>query len=399
MINKNADGLRGIAAFSVAIAHFISAYLPAMAHKNYPQSFSENTSPNLFFEMITSPIISVFYNGHFAVLLFFVLSGYVLTLPYFAPEANILSLKRRLWGRYLRLNIPIAAAILLSFIVYKMGWYKNIPAAEISGSVIWFKNFFAEGLTLKMAASESLYDALVFGKNTFIPPLWTLKIEFIGSIYILIFFIVKPKASLIIPMIMVFAILFLIHKGDSIYFYAMFLGSLFSLIKLNFRARLLVFVIGFYLGAFQFECIAYDYLPEMLIWEKKTFYHAIGALFMALAIIKGFGEQFLQHHLIQFLGKISFSLYLTHFIILSSFSSIFYLAFPQTQMMITLNLGLYIAICLTVSKIFEVMVDRPAINLSHQFSSWLFGMVKKKEEKKIMSGSPQSLQNLMSLSS
>ncbi|WP_083821452.1 acyltransferase family protein [Legionella drancourtii] len=399
MINKNADGLRGVAAFSVAVAHFISAFLPMMAHKNYPQTFSENTSPSLFFEILTSPLISIFYNGHFAVLLFFVLSGYVLTFPYFTAEANILSLKRRLWGRYLRLNIPIACVIFLSFIVYQMGWYKNIPAAEISGSVIWFKNFFAEQLTLKMAVNESIYDSLVFGKHTFIPSLWTLKIEFIGSIYVLAFFIVKPKERIIIPMILVFAILFLVHKEDSIYFYALFLGSLLNLMKLNFRTRRLVFAIGFYLGAFQFECIAYDYLPEVLIWEKKAFYHTIGALFMALAIIKGFGEQFFQHKFIQFLGKISFSLYLIHFIILCSLSSALYLHFPQTQIMIALNFCLYVTFCLIASKIFELMVDKPAINLSHQFSSWLLGMVKKKESTKIISGSQSSLQRLTSLTS
>lgn len=183
MINKNADGLRGLAAFNVAMAHFVAAFLPMMLHKNYPEIFPENTQPSQTFELLTSPIASIFYNGHFAVLIFYILSGYVLTLPYFLERSNDISLKKRLLGRYVRLNIPIAAAIVISFAVYRLGWYKNIPAAEVSGSVIWLKKYFAEGLTLKTAVRELSYESILFGKGKYLPPLWTLKIEFIGSIY------------------------------------------------------------------------------------------------------------------------------------------------------------------------------------------------------------------------
>lgn len=66
-----ADGLKGVAAFNVVVAHFVAAFLPMMLHKNYPTVFAENLNPSNLFEILTSPIFSIFYNGHFAVLIFF----------------------------------------------------------------------------------------------------------------------------------------------------------------------------------------------------------------------------------------------------------------------------------------------------------------------------------------
>ncbi len=68
-------------------------------------------------------MVSIFYNGHFAVLIFFVLSGYVLTMPYYNQDESSGVLSKRLWGRYLRLNIPIFFAISISYVVYVSGLY------------------------------------------------------------------------------------------------------------------------------------------------------------------------------------------------------------------------------------------------------------------------------------
>lgn len=100
--DRSADGLRGMAAFNVAICHFVSAFLPAMLHKNYPSIFSESIEKSAIFDFLTSPPATLFFNGNFAVVLFFVLSGYVLTIPYFAKNEKTV-IQKRLWARYLRL--------------------------------------------------------------------------------------------------------------------------------------------------------------------------------------------------------------------------------------------------------------------------------------------------------
>lgn len=376
MKNRSADGLRGVAAFSVAIMHFIAAFLPMVLHNTYPAIFAENKSPDTAFKIVTSPLATLFYNGHLAVLIFFVLSGYVLTLPYFdAPGGAMLTLKKRLWSRYLRLNIPIAGATLLSFAVYKFGLYSNVQASEISGSFIWLKSFYPNDISSVVAAKDAFYDSIVNGDGKLIPPLWTLKIEFIGSIFLLLFYISKPPSKTLVPSLLVFFLLYVLFGQDSIYYYAIFFGSYLHTSPAS--SKFALFAVGLYFGSFQLNSIAYDFLPSTALnghdaWEKAAFYRTIGAVLITAAVVKGFGARFFGSKAIQFLGKISFSLYLIHFIILCSLSSYLYIHSQQSPLVLAGIFSIYVFACIVASMIFERVVDRRAINIAHGFAARFF---------------------------
>jgi peptidoglycan/LPS O-acetylase OafA/YrhL len=377
MKNRNADGLRGVAALNVALTHFVAAFLPSALHKNYPWIFSANPAPDTAFKVATSPLASLFYNGHFSVLIFFALSGYVLVLPYHGGEQARPVLWRRLCGRYLRLNIPIMAAVLLSFAVYRLGLYSNLQAAPVSGSVVWLKSFFHDGITMSEALRNALYRAIAQGDGTLVPPLWTLKIEFIGSLYVLGFYLLKPRAATPVSMLLAFLLLYAVHREESIYYYVIFFGATFGRIRLDARARLPLLAVGLYFGCFQFESLAYDFLPAIelhgaALWEKKNFYNALGALCLTAAVVQGLGRRFFEHRIVQFLARISFSLYLLHFIVLCSLASWFYLHVPQRPLWLLANVVLYLAVSFLAAHLFEASVDRGAIRLSHRFSAWLF---------------------------
>jgi len=379
MKNKCADGLRGIAALSVAVAHFVAAFIPMMLHGNYPTMFNENPKPSHLFEILTSPVISIFYNGEFAVLIFFVLSGYVLALPFFTDANNCKSiLKKRLLARYLRLNIPIAAAILISYLVYKLGLYYNVQAAEISGSANWLKGFFPDGITVLSTAKQAIYESIFFGNGTLIPPLRTLKIEFIGSLYVLLFYIAKPLPPPSFCLFLLFVLIVLaVHRQDSIYYFAIFAGSMLGSLKKIYKYKFLLLPLGFYFGGFQFKSAFYNFLPDlkllnMDIWGEKALYNALGAVLISLPIIQGFGSKTLEGRFVQFLGGISFSFYLVHFIALCSLSCFVYISLPQNKFFLGLNLVLYIVVCFVTSIIFARTFDKWAINISHKFSFKIF---------------------------
>ena len=79
---KFLDGVRGLAALIVVIHHYILAFFPAM--------FFGNSKINHFageHEYSTSPL-QLFYNGSFAVCIFFVLSGFVLSIKYLQTQDN-----------------------------------------------------------------------------------------------------------------------------------------------------------------------------------------------------------------------------------------------------------------------------------------------------------------------
>ncbi|MGB9110351.1 MAG: acyltransferase [Telluria sp.] len=377
MKNKSADGLRGVAAFNVVTAHFIAAFLPTLLHRNYPSLFPVEAAPGSLFQILAFPLTTIFYNGHFPVLLFFALSGYVLTLPYFADDQAGPILQQRVWGRYLRLNIPIAAAILLSYAVYRLGLYANVQAASVSGSVHWLATFYPDGISAVTMVREALYESIVMGKGTFIPPLWTLRVEFIGSLYILAFCLLKPRGRTALPMLFVFLLLYAVYQQESIYFNVIFAGAMLNVVRPGGKTLLIMAVAGVYFGCFQFESPAYDFLPPLQfagvqLWEKKDFYNAVGAVLLAAAVTQGFGKSLLEHRLIQFLGRISFPLYLLHFIVLCSLGCRMYLYFPRSPLYLAFEFVVYVAACVLAAGIFERYVDKSAIRLAHRITSRLF---------------------------
>ena len=378
MRNKNADGLRGIAALCVFNCHFVSAFIPSMLHNNFPNVYACKINPSFSFLILSSPFISLFYNGIFPVLIFFVLSGYVLANPYFSGTENtLLVLKKRLWGRYLRLNIPIFIAIFIAYTVYRLGLYFNVAAGDASGSVSWFKIFYPEGITFLSAVRFALYEVILSGGGDLDPPTWTLKIEFLGSVYLLLYYLSKPRESILFPLLIAFLLLYFIHFQDSIFYFSFLLGSLLNIFKNSMRINIITFALGLYFGAFQYNCIFYDYLPNFsvngfVIWDKKIFYNAVGAVLLCSAVVQGLGSKILESKTCQFLGKISFSFYLIHFIILCSFSAFMYIKLPKTAFFLCINFLISSALSILLSMIFEKTIDRNSIKISRWFASKLF---------------------------
>jgi peptidoglycan/LPS O-acetylase OafA/YrhL len=370
--NFSADGLRGMAALMVVVAHFLDAFVPKLNHKNFPQIFSENIDPSNLFKFFELPIFSVFYNGHFAVLIFFVLSGYVLTMPYFRNDID--ALKARVWGRYFRLNFPIIAALLLAFIVLRLGGYYNMAAADISGSMHWLSQLVPTELTVSEFLKMAIYKSLLFGDHSLNTTLWTLKIEFIGSIYLLLFYLCCPKNNLKIATACVSLLLFAFYHQDALYYIAIFLGALINEIKKPKSKIFLlgIFLLGIYFGAYRSSDLLFNFLPTPLpsILYANILYHTVGAFFIVIAISNGLGQGFFQSRAAIFFGEISFPVYLLHPIILSSVASYLYIHLPRTNLNLLLIFLLYIIIIIGTAYIFEVYIDKNAVKFSHKFASY-----------------------------
>jgi peptidoglycan/LPS O-acetylase OafA/YrhL len=270
--------------------------------------------------------------------------------------------------------VPIAAAVLLSFAVYKMGWYMNEPAARISGSMNWLFNFFRDGVSLTEALKDAIFKSIFFGDNSLNVSLWTLKFEFVGSLYLLAYYLVKPKTSSWLPMVMMLSVLVLTYRSDSVLYVAIFAGSLLNALKVDGWFRLLIMVAGAYFGAFQFERAMYDFLPSAVKFGlgsdyDKIMYNTVGACLVVLGVVNGFAKDFFQSRFLQFLGRVSFSIYLVHFIILCSLSCFIYLRLPKSGAYLMLNFGIYLSACFIAAMAFEKMVDVRAIRWARQFAT------------------------------
>jgi hypothetical protein len=89
------DAVRGIASFSVVLCHCWAA-IPDAARTSLSSS-------------MWSPLLGLFTNGDAAVIIFFVLSGYVIALPFFRGTQP--SYPRYLLKRFCRIYIPFAVVI------------------------------------------------------------------------------------------------------------------------------------------------------------------------------------------------------------------------------------------------------------------------------------------------
>jgi peptidoglycan/LPS O-acetylase OafA/YrhL len=96
------DGLRRLAALSVALAHFFAALVPALqfgSDFSSQQNWQTAFAASLGFSLI---------NGPFSVYIFMVLSGFVISS---SAERSMAPLSNLVLARFLRLHIPAAFAV------------------------------------------------------------------------------------------------------------------------------------------------------------------------------------------------------------------------------------------------------------------------------------------------
>lgn len=364
--NKSADGLRGLAALSVVFAHYVAAFFPSLLHSSFPAIFKPNATASLAHQTAEFPLVGLLYNGQFAVLIFFVLSGYVLTIPYYWNDKE--RLLERIWGRYFRLNIPILATILISFCLLKAGLYFNDVAANLIDNE-WFLKYFSMNYQVFDALEIGLMDTILQGNSALNPPLWTIKVEFVGSIVLMSVFLIFTKHHMLI--LILAGLLFYYYSGAwAIYYAAIFAGSSINARIMHAPAKYAVFALGVYFGAYQYQSIFYNFLPELPL-DSRLIYNLIGAYLLVFAVVNGVGRKLLTRPFFQFLGKISYSLYITHFLILSSLASYIYINITFSGWNILFHFFAFVSISFLTAYLFTVLVDTPSIRLSKRFATMM----------------------------
>ena len=184
------ESIRGLAAVQVVLLHFISAFAPDLLYAlpaAAPIAAFIHLSPLYFL-----------YDGYSAVYIFFVLSGYVLTRSF---ERNLANPPSQILARIVRLGLPASAAVLVAAVTMLAFGRPNVAAGELSGSS-WFTSQWDTHVSLIPVVRDIAANALFLGysnlpgvaflapwqqpvEQSFVAPLWTLSIEFYGSMIVL----------------------------------------------------------------------------------------------------------------------------------------------------------------------------------------------------------------------
>jgi peptidoglycan/LPS O-acetylase OafA/YrhL len=161
------DGLRGWASLSVVVFHV-----------------TWETFGKLFPAFRSFPA-ALLGNGSLAVSLFLMVSGYVLTVRGWR-DTDKAAVRRSMLKRYFRLTPPILVSVLIFFAVIALGWSNAHVAGDIVQRPDWLKAFGSFrpdlGDALWFGLARTYFDANPGGYGPF---LWTMAIEFWGSFVVL----------------------------------------------------------------------------------------------------------------------------------------------------------------------------------------------------------------------
>lgn len=368
------DGIRGIAAFGVFLNHFSLAFYSSWF------TLKKSSSHLNGFEMeYAHSLFSFLNNGGYCVAIFFVLSGFVLSRKYLVSndlEVPVSGLHRR----FVRLYVPIAFAVILSYVLMSNHLYFNGEASRITLSD-WFVKQWRFGEPGKRLFASLSYGTMFFGDASFDTCLWTISYEFYGSLFVYAFLIFTHFTSRY-RLLMMFLAMYYFYAMNSPFYMAFVFGMTLCYTeqwiqkirtRLTTVSAIILLVLSLVLGSLPF-CSPFPHTWQetikTTIWDYTPWALTVAAYFLALAfILSPLLQKMVSFSPFRFLGYISFSLYLLHPLVLGSFSSWLFLnlngalGYNKSVLIVFLST---IAVLIPASWLMARYVDQLGIRLARK---------------------------------
>ncbi len=296
------DSLRGIASLTVFFSHF---------------SFS-NVFAGLEFERISKSPLHLLWDGESAVLFFFVLSGFVLALPYVKTERPI-ELAGFYNKRILRIYPAFIGAILLC-LIFKYALYNPENTGHYSN---WLKGIWQWDFKDNWKHIIKTPFLLVFDFNTNLlnPPIWSLQFEMKISILLPFLIICIKKNTFVFNALFIIALVYLnMDFYVAVFYFGVLLASYHEIAGAYLKRLPKVAVVFFFIvAALLYSCrYALGIGDDPGTTSRLHLYISVAGscIFIIMAIHQPGISRFLKNRVCQFLGKISYSFYLIHLPIL-----------------------------------------------------------------------------------
>jgi peptidoglycan/LPS O-acetylase OafA/YrhL len=382
---KNLDGLRGLAALIVVFWHFTLGFAPFLV------GFNPTVRHTAFDKFIPTTPLFLPWAGKFSVYIFFVLSGFVLSLGFFHKKTidTIISSAAR---RYFRLAIPVLASTVIAFIFMSVFGTGAHQATAINTESSWLTSMWTAPVSLWSAVYQGIYGAFFANFAPYNTNLWTMPIELYGSFLVFLFLALFGKLKRRWVFYIIFSLIFL-----KTLFLAFILGVAICDIWTNEhrlksiiedRLAYILLAAGLFIGSQHLSIypslLSRAHLPFFDLNELTVFTGIIGAACVLLATLRlTILKRFFSLRPLQYLGRISFSLYLFHFIFLCSVSSIiFNELYPRVGYKASVAAVFLISmpVILVLSTLFAKYIDEPAIKISKSIGVWLLGRPKQPQK-------------------
>jgi len=353
------DGLRGIAAMIVVCHHFFCAFVPRVV--------PDLTNPPYW---VSDTPVGIFINGAFSVSIFFVLSGFVVAR---AASKTHDSLFANILFRYLRLALPVIVSV-----IFAWGLLTLIPDAATRLNAIhaspWMTETFQHQipgfLTALYHGALGAFGINLFHLNVreagFNNALWTMRVELDGSLGIYLYYgIAKGWKRWIVLALIAFQT---IRRPilASFIIGAVMMERWYSG-KLRYGYAFVALVIGIILG-FPGDGFAarhgMGHLPRMLMPGYKTgLLPQIAAALILYAVLNSrILDRGLSSRIPNFLGRVSFPLYLVHVPLLYTvFAALYVWVRPTSPWFVVGLFMIFLAASLLLAMAGEAWIDSPVL--------------------------------------
>jgi peptidoglycan/LPS O-acetylase OafA/YrhL len=354
------DGLRGVAALIVVFYHCASAFYPRVVP-------AQSLTVPAWVDWPTG----IFLNGPFAVYVFFVLSGFVLTnsslkyRPHFFRDCLL---------RYLRLAVPATASIVIAWLLLSAFPDSAMRLRPFIPTTWLFETHQFQIPPVGAALREGFWRIFLDGQSHFNNVLWTMQTELLGSLGIFAFFqfIKQQRAVLLIA---IGAALSTSHWTRP--YLTFVLGALLCLIMrdgftLGRLASAGLFAVGVVFGAQSYGFadrvgLGHLHLPPLAKPgdSNSLFYPLAAAAILASVLTSEKLQSFFSRSAFLFLGKISFPLYLVHVPLIYTV-----VAAAALHLMTVLAPGLKLTgilllllllLSVAIACVFEYVIDQPVL--------------------------------------
>jgi peptidoglycan/LPS O-acetylase OafA/YrhL len=375
------DTLRGFASIQVLLSHSMLAFFTGIA-------MASPASNTLMGYLAASPLFFLI-DGASAVCIFFVLSGYVLTPLFTHSRATNGAI---MGSRFLRLGIPALAACGFSALLFQVfGGYNETAGAVAKlqwlaegwqpSAQLWFvKDALVNGVILGFQDSSPAQwfgfpaTSLASMGDSYVTPLWTLSIEFYGSILVLLLARSRSWTLLILAALVLsrtYLLCFLVgHVAARFDLGGKRLLAPWPVAAAAVAIGLAVCLTGHFWSPepmVKFCAWSVQILPPCPLGRTDYLMRVYGATVFTVGIMQCAPlRAFLAHERLRALGRLSFPIYLTHWPIIFGLGSFVLVAsepWAGARLGRLLALVVSIAVSIFAATRFEA-VDQIALRVS-----------------------------------
>lgn len=309
---NSAESIRGLACLAVVFSHLAMSFFPYLHH------FDVNETTDLSWVHTThhSPF-GFLYSGDAAVFVFFVLSGFVLSYAILkSPEQFNHKLKTMMLKRYPRLMIPALTSCLIIWAVLKI---INIDSSLVGA---WLQAFTVQDFSFSHALYEGTIGAFLFSESDVNWVLWTMTIELMGSfaLFFLLYLYHYKKSAFWLGSILVVCLAYYwrgrgFSFGISSFIFGIYIYLYAKPLK-NITA-IMMLILGLYLAGAHNTSAAYQWIYQILGEHTYDYCNFLaGVLIIYSILMNPLLSKGLDHPVLLWLGKLSFSIYLLHLLML-----------------------------------------------------------------------------------